>query len=283
MSKWARGILASAALLSLAASAVADPKVASLEPPKSGGIGVDYTISFWSIPFGHTTFDARFTNATYRTDSHFETSGVVSAFWGATIDASSNGQVAEHGLTPATYDSFYRRGDSKKERVKVTFNGSGVPSTQADPPYNTKRFPVTDEQKKDTFDPLSAVSVMLAGLKEDPAKPCSSVIPVFDGRRRYNIELTYLHDEPVKLENGLYNGKAHLCEVHYNQIAGFKPKILKEGKSFPPIYAWFAEIPSASAPTGHYVIALKVWAPMTLGTVVVTLDKLQVQGGATKG
>ncbi|HUJ46420.1 MAG TPA: hypothetical protein VLV55_04755, partial [Rhizomicrobium sp.] len=61
------------------------------------------------------------------------------------------------------------------------------------------------------------------------------------------------------------------------------PKILKEGKSFPPIYAWFAEIPSASAPTGHYVIALKVWAPMTLGTVVVTLDKLQVQGGATKG
>ena len=167
--------------------------------------------------------------------------------------------------------------------MKVTYNASGLPSTFADPPYKTNKYPVTDEQKKDTFDPLSAVSVMLAGLKEDPSKPCSSVIPVFDGRRRYNIELTYLHDEPVKLDNGLYNGKAHLCLVHYNQIAGFKPKILKEGKAFPPIYAWFAEIPSAGAPSGHYVIALKVWAPMSLGTVVVTLDKLQVQGGATKG
>jgi hypothetical protein len=273
-----------ALLTSLAASAgFAADKVASLEQPKSGSIAVDYTIAFWSLPFGHTSFDARFAGNAYHTSSHFETTGFVNAFWGAIIDASSSGQVGAHSLSPEVYDSYYRRSDTKKERVKVTFTANGLPTTVADPPYNTKKYPVTDEQKKDTFDPLSAVSVMLAGLKEDAAKPCSSVIPVFDGRRRYDIELNYIRDEPVKLDNGLWNGKAHLCQVHYNQIAGYKPKILKEGKAFPPIYALFAEIPSAGAPSGHYVIAVKVWAQMMLGDVTVTLNKLEVAGGAAKG
>ena len=276
--------LSCAAALGLLASlpAVADSKVASLEAPKSGGIDVGYTISFWRIPFGQTNFDAHFTGDGYRTASHFETSGIVSAFWGAIIDASSSGQIAAHRLSPSVYDSFYRRGSSKKERVKVTYGTNGVPATFADPPYNTARFPVTDAQKKDTFDPLSAVTYMLAGLNGSLSKPCDTVVPVFDGRRRYDIQLTYLHDEPVKLDNGLFTGTAHLCQIHYNQIAGFKPKILKEGRSFPPMYGWFAEIPSASAPSGHYEIALKVWAPMTLGTVVVNLDQLKVQGGTDK-
>ena len=261
---------------------MADSKVASLELPKSGTIDVGYTITFWSIPFGHTNFDARFTNDSYHTASHFETTGIVSAFWGAIIDASSTGQITDRRLSPSTYDSFYRRGDTKKERVKVTYDAKGLPSTFADPPYNTKRFPVSDEQKKDTFDPLSSVTYMLAGLNGASAKPCDATVPVFDGRRRYNIELTYLHDEQVRLDNGLFKGNAHLCQVHYNQIAGFKPKILKEGKSFPPMYGLFADIPSGSAPSGHYTIALKVWAPMTLGTVVVNLNELRVQGDAQK-
>lgn len=277
VSKTLIGMASLAALTSLAASAgLAADKGSSLEPPKSGSIDVAYTIAFWTIPFGHTSFDARFAGNTYHTSSHFETTGFVNAFWGAIIDASSSGQVAPHTLSPATYDSFYRRSDTKKERVKINYSANGLPTIFADPPYKMNKYPVTDEQKKDALDPLSAVSVMLAGLREDPAKPCSSVIPVFDGRRRYNIELNYVHDEPVKLDNGLWSGKAHLCQVHYNQIAGFKPKILKEGKAFPPIYALFAEIPSTGAPSGHYVIAVKVWAQMMLGDVTVTLNKLHV-------
>ena len=77
-----------------------------------------------------------------------------------------------------------------------------------------------------------------------------------DGRRRYNIEFTYIKDEPVTLGK-LYAGNAHLCQVHYHQIAGFKPKILKEGAAFPPIYADFADIPAAGAPNGDAAFALR--------------------------
>jgi hypothetical protein len=255
-------------------------KVASIEPAST--LGVAYTISFWGIPFGHTDFDSKFQERAYSTSSHFETSGIVSVFWQAKIEASSSGQVAPHGLAPAVYDSFYQRGSSNKERVKVTFT-TADPTVDADPPYNATQYPVTEAQKKEAVDPLSAVTLVLAGIRADASNPCGTVAPVFDGRRRYNIEFTYLKEEKPDVDTVLGKGKAHLCQMHYNQIAGFKPKIMKEGKSFPPIYGWFVDVPSPNAPNGHYVIALRVWASTGWGTVDATLSKLQINGVAPKG
>jgi hypothetical protein len=250
-------------------------KLASVETNAS--LGVVYTISFWGIPFGHTDFDSKFHPETYNTISHFETSGIVSVFWQAKIEATSNGQLAPHTLQPAIYDSLYQRGSDQKERVKVNFAGAD-PTVEADPPYPTSQYPVTPEQKKEALDPLSAVTLVLAGMKADSANPCGTVAPVFDGRRRYNIEFTYLKDEKPDVGGALSKGKVHLCQMHYHQIAGFKPKIMKEGKAFPPIFGWFAEVPSTVAPGGHYVIALKVWASTGWGTVDATLSQLHVDG-----
>ena len=74
-----------------------------------------------------------------------------------------------------------------------------------------------------------------------------------------------------------FAGKAHLCQLHYNQIAGFKPKILKEGRELPPAYAWLAEISGAAAPHGHYLVPLKLWASTGFGTVTATLTRLKVE------
>jgi len=263
-----------------AAKPVAPVKVAAIEPAATLGVG--YTISFWGIPFGHTDFDSKFQERAYSTSSHFETSGIANVFWQAKIEASSSGQVAPHGLAPAVYDSFYQRGSSNKERVKVTFTAAD-PTVDADPPYNTSQYPVTEAQKKEAVDPLSAVTLVLAGIKADATNPCGTVAPVFDGRRRYNIEFTYLKEEKPDVDTVLGKGKAHLCQMHYNQIAGFKPKIMKEGKSFPPIYGWFVDVPSPNAPSGHYLIALRVWASTGWGTVDATLSKLQINGVETKG
>jgi hypothetical protein len=270
-----------AALLVNAGSAPGAEKVASLAPEASR-LSVAYTIAFWSLPIGGTSFDIRLTPAGYTTSSHFETSGIVSAFWQSIIDASSTGQLSPRSVSPTLYDSFYRRG-KKHQRVKLTYAPDGMPITTADPPYNQNRYPVTDVQKKEGLDPLGAATAVLAGVHESPANPCGTVAPVFDGRRRYNIEFTWLRDEDVKLENGLYNGKAHLCQLHYNQIAGFKPKILKEGRAIPPAFGWFAEIPSAAAPNGHYLLPLKLWASTGYGTATATLTQMKIDDNPAKG
>jgi hypothetical protein len=145
-----------------------------------------------------------------------------------------------------------------------------MPVTYADPPYNLNRYPVTDAEKKAGLDPLGAATAVLAGMHSSPSNPCGTIAAVFDGRRRYNIEFTYLRDEPVKLA-GIYSGTAHLCQLHYDQIAGFKPKILKEGRALPPAYGWFAEFSNAALPNGHYILPLKLWTATGFGTVTATL------------
>jgi hypothetical protein len=241
---------------------------------QAGTAGLAYSIAFWSIPFGQTSYEAHFANGGYAVSSHFETSGIVSLFWQAIIDASASGRVTGTALAPGKYDSFYRRGNSKNERVTVTFDRSGV-TTTADPAYDTTKYPVSDAEKREAVDPMSAITLVLAGVTADHTNPCGTVAPVFDGRRRYDIEFVYVRDEPVNL-GALYNSTAHLCRLHYKQIAGFKPKILKEGAAFPPIYGDFAEIPAAGAPNHRYIVPLKLWAHVNWGTVSAQITKLDI-------
>jgi len=253
----------------------APAKVAAAETAPS--LGIAYTISFWGIPFGHTDFQLKLRDKVYSTISNFETSGIVSMFWQAKIEANSNGQIAANSLQPAVYDSMYQRGTNNKEQVKVTFSGAS-PTVEANPPYDLAAYPVTEQEKKEAVDPLSAVTLILTGLKADPANPCGTVAPVYDGRRRYNIEFTYLKDEKTNVQTALGKGTAHLCQVRQHQISGYKPRILKDGKNFPPIYGWFVDVPNPGAPNGHYVVALKVWAATGWGTVDATLSQLHVNG-----
>jgi hypothetical protein len=236
---------------------------------------VGYSIAFWAISFGHTEYDGKFTADSYDAKSHFETSGIVSMFWNSTIDANANGKIAAHEITPALYDSWSQDHSSKKQRVKVTF-ADGIGTTFADPAYNTTKYPVSDEQKKGAVDPMSAITTIFAGVKADAKNPCGTGVQVFDGRRRYDIAFTYLKDEPVKLAGNVWSGNAHLCQIHYNQLAGYKQKILKEGKALPALYADFADVPAPGAPNGHFVVAVKLWTALSWGTVSATLSELRV-------
>jgi hypothetical protein len=262
------------AMISIAGTALAVPAADVPPSPAPGTIGAAYSIAFWGVPFGATDYQGKFSDGNYAASSHFETSGIVSLFWQAAIDASAAGHIGAQSVQPAQYDSYYRRGSSKKERVQVTFENGAV-KTFANPPYDTAKYPVSDAEKRDAVDPMSAITLVLTGLGADRTSPCGKVAPVFDGRRRYDIEFTYVKDEPVTLGGGVFSGNAHLCQLHYRQIAGFKPKILKEGAAFPPIFGDFGDIPAAGAPRGRYVVALKLWSHLDGGTVSAQLTRLR--------
>jgi hypothetical protein len=258
--------------------------VATLTPQKTAIINVAYNLRFWFIPFGHTTYRGVFKGGTYQASSYFKTSGFVSMFWKSEIDAGASGRVGPHGLSPYIYDSYNRRSPTKKQRVKLTFHDGAPPKLTATPVYNTNKYPVSAKEQEEGIDPMSAVTLILSGLSADKANPCGTVAPVFDGRRRYNLEFTYLKDQKVKMENGVYTGTAHLCRVRYRQIAGYKQEIINGDKQkWPPIFALVADVPAAGAPHGHYVVPVKLWSKTKWGTVTAELSKLKTAQGADKG
>lgn len=285
--RWRQYLWAGLAAAAVIAPARADsdaPRLASIAPQgRAASIDVAYQLRFWFIPFGHTTYRGVFHDGAYQASSYFKTSGLVSVFWQAEIDAGASGRVTPHGLAPYVYDSFATRSSDKKQQVKLTYDHKGPPKLFAKPAYNTKKYPVPPAEQERGVDPMSAVTLILSGLSADAKNPCGTVAPVFDGRRRYNVEFTYIKDQTVKLDK-VYKGPAHLCRIRYHQIAGYKQEIIDgKKKTWPALYALVADVRDASAPQGRYVVPLRLWADTSYGRVTAELTQLKTGDGAVKG
>lgn len=257
----------------------------------AGGVGADstgpaskfqmaMTIYAGGITLGEMDIDATVRGTDYHAVSNLETSGVVNAFWQAEIQATSSGKMGANMLSPGLYDSFDINRTGKKQEVSLTYDSVNPPRLYADPPYSTTGYEVKPEDQKATLDPLSAVMFIVSGAGT-AGTPCTVTAPVFDGRRRYNIEMRKVKDIDIKMDNGLYAGRATLCQIKYNQLAGFKPRVIKANETFPTINAWVVTYPSATRGS-EYVVPLRVWADTPYGLVSVVANSLKIDGQVPK-
>jgi hypothetical protein len=275
------------ALLALLALPVCSPafaaggEAADAPTQASSQLSLALTLYAGGISLGKVDMDATIRGGDYHVVSNLETSGIVNAFWQAQIQATSSGKIGPKSLAPALYDSFDTNHSGKKQEVSLTYEKDAPVRMYANPKFATKGYDVKPEEQKGTLDPLSAVIYITSGVGAAAGNPCGVVAPVFDGRRRYNIEITKVKDTTVKMDNGLYTGKALLCEMKYKQLAGFKPKIIKDNASFPKINAWIATFPSTIAGR-TYVVPLRVWADTDYGTVAAVATSLKIDGQAPK-
>jgi Protein of unknown function (DUF3108) len=248
----------------------------------SSRLEVAMTLYAGGITMGHMDLDATLRGADYHAVSTMQTSGVVNAFWQSEIQATASGRLGAKGFTPSLYDSFDTGHAGKKQQVSLTYDGSGPPRLFSDPAYSTTGFEVKPDDTRNTLDPLSAVTFIFSGMGTTANNPCSVTTPVFDGRRRYDIEMSKIRDVDIKMDNGLYTGKGVECEVRYHQIAGFRPRVLKANESFPLIHAWFATFPSQVAGRS-YAVPVRVWADTKYGMLAMIANSLKVDGESPKG
>lgn len=243
---------------------------------------VAMTLYAGGITMGRMDLDTTFRGGEYHTVSNLQTSGVINAFWQSEIQATSSGKLGSKAFAPGLYDSFYTGRAGRKQEVSLTYEGASPPRLYADPAYSTTGFEVKPDDTKNTLDPLSAVTMIFSGLGAEAGNPCSVTAPVFDGRRRYDIEVSKVKDVDVRLDSGLYEGKAIQCDLHYRQIAGFRPRVLKDNEKFPVIHAWFVTLPSQVAGRA-YAVPVRVWAETKYGVLAILANSVKVDGQAPRG
>lgn len=256
----------------------------------AGGVGGDhsstpvstvtlaYELYMAGLTLGHVDVTARIQGGTYQAQSTLDTKGLVNAFWQAHIEASANGTLGAGWLKPALYDAFSRHGD-KQQTVTVTYGPESPTGVAAEPPYSAK-YPVSDEQRAHTVDPLSAMVFIATGVTANANNPCGTAAPIYDGRRRYDVQLIYRRTKDVSLDNGAYKGPALVCEIKYIQIAGFKQKILEEGKRLPPMFAWMVSMPSTVDTSRRYLIPIRLWAETDWGIAAAVVSKIHLDGAS---
>jgi hypothetical protein len=249
-------------------------KVAQAQTPAST-VQLVWQVYLGGFNLGNIGIKSSFSGNTYSAVSRLKTAGVVNSFYEAVIDATSVGAINGQGLLPEKYDSNTVN-EKQSQKVGLTYSTAGI-QLSSDPPYNTKRFPVTDEQKQGTLDPLSGLVYSLSGLSHTAQKPCGETVRVFDGRRRYDIELTFAGNDKVKTDGG-YSGPTVKCRVVYKQIAGFKPN-LNKGKPLPVITTWFAAMESNSGgPVKRFMVPVKIMTETPYGVALAHARKVTIDG-----
>ena len=108
------------------------------------------------------------------------------------------------------------------------------------------------------------------------AKPCGETVRVFDGRRRYDVELTYIGHENVST-SGAYSGPTTKCEMRYKQIAGFKQTVTKT--ALPTISVWFATFPlKGPGPVKLFAVPVQLLAETPFGAAIAHARKITIDG-----
>jgi len=132
--------------------------------------------------------------------------------------------------------------------------------------------PITEADRSGIADPLSAV-LMPAQLGGGTmaASDCNRTLKIFDGRRRYNLALSYNRMDNVKIEHG-YSGPVLVCGVVLQPIAGYRADsmIVKYVAGRSNMELWFAPIAGTSVEA-----PIRVLMPTLIGTLKIQADQFE--------
>lgn len=214
-------IAAGTAALGLALSLAAGNTVAANHPPvvdptAKPNIVADYTIYIGGFMAAEGSINATLEEGTYLVQSNLGVSGMPARFYNAQWDMTSEGSLTDEKLRPAR---FAFRSDEKgkiKER-EITYDAAGVPTPVFDPPENDVAN-ILPFERRNALDPVSALLLPVAST----GNPCNRRIPVFDGKRRYDLQLEYERNDQVTTRNNGYSGDAVICSVRVTPRTGMR-------------------------------------------------------------
>ena len=232
-----------------------------------------YKVSFNGFDIGSFRFESSTDKQTYSLAGSAKLSLLLGAYkWsGAT---SSKGVLAGDEPKPSEH-VFEYKGGSKSGSVVMTFSKGRVAKATVVPPRSSskKTVPLSDQHLEGVLDPLSAVMAMSRGQVDDP---CKQKIGIFDGKQRFDLELSFSRRERIK--EARPSGEpalGYVCRVRYVPIAGHKMnKMVASMAANKGIEVILRPIPSA-----NILVPYQVRVPTFLGSAVLTSQRVEITTG----
>jgi hypothetical protein len=197
------------------------PIVPQMAAPSGKAAKLTYAVYLGSMKTLLFEATVRLSDAAYEVHLKGHTTGVADWLFDWRIAAETEGRLAKDGVQPDRYLSDVRqRGRLREVTLKFGTDGS-IQAAVEPPPEADDREPVTPEQQRGAIDPISTMLVVARALAA--AQGCHRSVPVFDGRRRYDLELLDRGRAMVKTgDRGKYGGEATVCDFRFKPVAGYQ-------------------------------------------------------------
>lgn len=257
----AAGLMAFAAL---GASGIALAKPVQLDAEFDAHLG--------GFTFGSMNMRADFDGDRYKAASVIRTEGIADVVFKQIFDLKSQGARGTGGMRTADYKARNTDQDDI-QHIHVVYDEGGAPAVVADPPYdNSSRVPSSASQLMGTVDPLTSLLVPVA---TPGPEACNRVIPVYDGRRRYDFRLSFEGISQIDDRDG-YAGPAARCAARLEPISGYKRETIRDMRRDPlPITLWLGAVEGADV-----LVPVRLEIATPLGTLLARATRFDVSEGA---
>ncbi|MGE0744491.1 MAG: DUF3108 domain-containing protein [Rhodospirillales bacterium] len=152
----------------------------------------------------------------YQVKVRFGTDGWIGRLVDWQMDANSSGRIEDGAIRPVAAASTSRW--NRKERlIGLRYSPEGVVDiVRAEPPLGEGRDGIPDAWRRNTLDLASAVLTLVRGVERGGR--CGGTLPVFDGRRRYDLVAEDLGEDTIRRTRyGIYSGKAVACRLAWQR------------------------------------------------------------------
>ena len=184
----------------------------------SSPIAVDYDVFAGGMHVLSSVLEINLEDRSYNARLGAELAGMPGWFADWAAEVQSDGAIQRGELNPAQYSAErVRRGESQK--TVLDFAGEGEVGVTFVPERNDSDDLVPAELLAESLDPLSGLISMINTVTE--GGECAATIPVFDGRRRYDVVFTDRGlDELRPSSKSSFSGVARRCRMQLEPIAG---------------------------------------------------------------
>ena len=234
-----------------------------------------YKISMTAVSVGQIVWFVDIDSKRYTTSANGKASGVLSVLVNGEGSVVTQGNVVDGSPAPSNFTSNITDDEGKSE-LRMTFESGVVTELIAqEPPPTRDRVPITDADRRGVADPLTAMLIPVkAGDDALAAENCNRLLAIFDGRRRYNLALSFKRIDKVKLDRG-FSGFVLVCGVVLQPIAGYRADsmLVKYVAGRRAMELWFAPIAGTSI-----IAPIRVLMPTLIGTLEIQADQFEAVG-----
>ena len=210
-----------------------------------GRFEAEYSATLAGIPIGRGNWVIEISDDQFTATASGGTFGIVRILTHGHGVSTAQGPLNGGQPQPQSYVSTITN-DKRIDDVRMAFAGGNVKELSVEPALapSPDRIPVTDADRRNVLDPMTATLVHVGG-NGDPVSPqaCGRRAAVFDGRMRFDLKSEFKRIETVKAEKG-YQGPVVVCAVYFTPIAGYNPEryAIRYLAALRDAEVWFAPI-----------------------------------------
>jgi hypothetical protein len=218
--------------------------VAGPQPAQASvsSLRVTYAARLAGIRIGTGVLSANIDSGRYTATISAQTSSVGRLVSQGQGEAVSRGFFGNTVAVPVSYDLSASEEDLTNI-VRMRLSRGDIAELSAQPPLSEhpNRVAVRAQHRRDVVDPVSALLMPVPNVESarGPAA-CERTLPLFDGRQRYDIAMTFVRMEQVQFGNG----QAAVCRLRYRPIAGHRSnrRVNQDLAQNPNMYVWLSQV-----------------------------------------